>query len=84
MRQYENLEMFVHAESLPDQGALLDGELEAFIRIGVDFTENYYEIRLPLTPTAFGSTSPQDIWPDANEFDIDLTLLQEIKSQGFE
>lgn len=81
MRQYENIEMFVHAESLPDQLALVDGELEAFIRIGVDFTENYYEVRLPLSPTAFGSTSPADIWPDANEFDIDLALLQEIKSR---
>ncbi|KQC32606.1 SprA protein [Nonlabens sp. YIK11] len=81
MRQYENLEMFVHAESMVDKQPLLDGELEAFIRIGVDFTENYYEIRLPLTPTPFNSTSPEEIWPAANRFDIDLSLLQEIKSR---
>ncbi|WP_194850333.1 T9SS outer membrane translocon Sov/SprA [Nonlabens antarcticus] len=81
MRQYENLQMFVHAEALPNQGVLADGEMEAFIRIGVDFTNNYYEIRLPLSPTAFGTTTPSEIWPDANEFDIDLSLLQEIKSR---
>ncbi len=81
MRQYESLQMFVHAESLVDEMALVDGELEAFIRIGVDFTENFYEVRLPLNPTAFGSTNPLDIWPEANEFDIDLALLQAIKSQ---
>jgi cell surface protein SprA len=81
MRQYENLQMFVHAESLPNEVALADGELEAFIRIGIDFTNNYYEIRLPLSPTAFGTTNPSEIWPDANEFDIDLSLLQEIKSR---
>ncbi|WP_410503931.1 cell surface protein SprA [Nonlabens sp. Hel1_33_55] len=80
MRQYENLEMFVHAESLSDKQALVDGELEVFIRIGVDFTDNYYEVRLPLTPTPFGATDPTVIWPAANNFDIDLSLLQEIKS----
>jgi len=81
MRQYESLQMFVHAESLPNKDPLSDGELEAFIRIGIDFTNNYYEIRLPLTPTPFGTTTPSEIWPDANEFDIDLSLLQEIKSR---
>ncbi|BAO55141.1 T9SS outer membrane translocon Sov/SprA [Nonlabens marinus] len=81
MRQYENLQMFVHAESLVNDTPLNDGELEAFIRIGVDFTNNYYEVRIPLTTTPFGTTIPSEIWPAANEFDIDLSLLQEIKSR---
>lgn len=89
MRQYESLKMFVHAESVPGETPLQDDELQAFVRFGVDFTDNYYEVRLPLKPTFVdpailpGDTQtrdPQLIWPDANEFDIDLSLLQQIKA----
>ncbi len=80
MRQYESLRMFVHAESLVNEVAIADDELEAFIRIGIDYTDNYYEIRLPLKPTTFGTTVREEIWPEANEFNIDLALLQEIKA----
>ena len=34
MRQYENLEMFIHAESLVDEVPLADGEMVAFMRLG--------------------------------------------------
>jgi cell surface protein SprA len=81
MRQYESLQMFVHAESLVNEMSIADDELEAFVRIGVDFTQNYYEIRLPLKPTAFGTNLAEDIWPIANNFDIDLSLLQAIKAR---
>ena len=80
MRQYEALQMFVHAESLVNEMSAGDDELEAFIRIGVDYTQNFYEIRLPLKPTAFGTDVREEIWPQANNFDIDLALLQEIKA----
>lgn len=81
MRQYESLKMFVHAESLVNEISVDDDDLEAFIRIGVDFTQNFYEIRLPLKPTAFGTDVREEIWPVANNFDIDLALLQSIKAQ---
>jgi len=80
MRQYESLRMFVHAESLVNEVAIADDEMEAFVRIGLDYTDNYYEIRLPLKPTAFGTSVREEIWPEANEFNIDLSLLQEIKA----
>lgn len=80
MRQYEQLEMFVHAESLLNQVPLLDDQMEVFLRIGLDFTENFYEIRLPLKPTAFGTTVREEIWPQSNDIRIDLALLQQIKS----
>lgn len=80
MRQYKNLEMFIHAESLLNQVALKPGQLVAFIRIGIDFTENFYQIEVPLTPTLFGSTSAQDIWPESNRLNLSLDLLQEIKT----
>jgi cell surface protein SprA len=81
MRQYESLKMFVHAESLVNEMSIDDDELEAFIRIGVDFTQNFYEIRIPLKPTAFGTDVREEIWPQANEFDINLSLLQDLKAQ---
>ncbi|WP_124978828.1 T9SS outer membrane translocon Sov/SprA [Nonlabens xiamenensis] len=82
MRQYESLKMFVHADNgnLPGMTAA-DGELEAFVRMGVDFTQNYYEIRLPLEVTAPNTNVRGEVWPEANNFDIDLALLQEIKAR---
>lgn len=87
MRQYESLRMFVHAEATDNPNNLLDDQMEAFIRIGIDYTDNYYEVRLPLKPTpwvdanATATSNPAEIWPDANEFNIDLSLLQEIKTR---
>jgi cell surface protein SprA len=80
MRQYKNLEMFLHAESLINQPALRDGDLVAFIRLGNDLTQNYYEIEVPLNPTSFGATSAEEIWPIENRLNLPLALLQEVKS----
>ncbi|MFN4762434.1 cell surface protein SprA [Gillisia sp. Q332] len=81
MRQYKNLEMFLHAESLLNQIQLKDGQLIAFIRMGTDFTENYYQIEIPLTATMFGATSPEEIWPDSNRLLLSLDLLQKVKTK---
>lgn len=80
MRQYKNLEMFIHAESLVNRPALSDGELVAFIRIGTDFTNNFYQIEVPLKPTDFGAASSSEIWPDENRLNLPLELLQEVKA----
>ena len=81
MRQYENLEMFIHAESLQNEAALDDGEMVAFMRLGNDLSQNYYEIEIPLNPTSFGSTSREEVWPAANRIRLPLALLQEIKTR---
>ena len=81
MRQYENLEMFLHAESLPAPATTLeDGDLTAFIRMGSDFTDNFYQIEIPLTISELNSTAALDVWPEENNLDLPLSLLQEIKS----
>ncbi len=80
-RQYKNLEMFVHAEKVRNEDVVNYGDLTVFIRIGADFTENYYEYEIPLTFTPWG-TSPTDaqaIWPESNRFDIDLEQLVKVK-----
>ncbi|WP_298314297.1 cell surface protein SprA [uncultured Aquimarina sp.] len=81
MRQYENLEMFIHAENLPEQTTLTDGELVAFIRMGNDFTNNFYQIELPLDVTEDrNSRVPDEVWPIPNRLNLKLSLLQKIKS----
>lgn len=81
MRQYKNLEMFIHAESFENETALSDGELVAFIRMGNDLTNNYYEVQLPLDPTNFGTTNPEEIWPAANRLNLPLEQLQDVKTK---
>ncbi len=80
MRQYKNLEMFIHNESFVNEAALSDGDMVAFIRLGNDLTQNYYEVRIPLNTTAFGSTSAEDIWPIENRMLLPLELLQKVKA----
>lgn len=81
MRQYKNLEMFIHAESIQNETALDDGDLVAFIRMGNDLTDSYYEVQIPLLPTEFGNHSPEQVWPFANRLNLPLHLLQEAKTR---
>ena len=80
MRQYKKLRMFMHAEP-QDNGVLQDGDLVGFIRMGNDFTQNFYEIAVPLSVSS-GSLSPGVVWPEENEINIELNVLQTIKSIG--
>ena len=79
MRQYENLEMFLHAEPLPGL-ALNDGQLTAFIRMGNDFTNNFYQIEIPLEVSALSDSSADAVWPVANRLNLPLEFLREVKS----
>jgi len=80
MRQYENLEMFLHAESLPNETPLEDEELTAFIRMGGDFTNNFYQIELPLKVSPLNDDSENIVWPNENRLNLKLSLLQKIKA----
>lgn len=71
---YKNLNMFIHAESR-DGSVRRDGEVTAFVRLGTDFTQNYYEVEVPLEMTPLGTTNPRDIWPLNNEINIPLEAL---------
>ncbi|WP_416384491.1 T9SS outer membrane translocon Sov/SprA [Salinimicrobium sp. HB62] len=80
MRQYKNLEMFIHAEPLVNRLKWQEGELVAFMRIGTDFTDNFYQVEIPLKPTEYGAASASEIWPEENRMNLSLELLQEIKA----
>jgi cell surface protein SprA len=81
MRQFNNLKMFVHAEAGNNAEVLNKGDLTVFIRLGSDFTSNYYEYEIPLTPTDWytPATDVYSIWPDSNAFDIKLSVFQNLK-----
>ena len=79
IRQYKKLKMFVHAEAMEDMDAFKQGDLTAFIRLGTDFSGNYYEYEIPITPSNWNSTTKNEIWPTENMFDIELKKLQAAK-----
>ena len=85
MRQYKKLKMFLHAESFVNElenssEILKDGEMAAFLRFGNDFTQNYYEVELPLKVTSQNDAdSAEKIWPVENNLDLPLDLLTQIK-----
>lgn len=77
-RTYKKLQMFVHLEALANQ-TLNDGDLNAFLRIGTDNQDNYYEYVKPLKVTNPGTSDPYAIWPDANKIEVELELFQNAK-----
>ena len=87
MRQFNKLKMFLHVESLPNEKELKNDELIGFLRFGNDFTENFYQVEIPLKVTlpALDSksnclpVSADKVWPDENEIDLALDLLTAIK-----
>ena len=71
--RYKRLRMYFHAES-PDP-RIKTGDARAFIRIGTDYSQNYYEYSLPLTFTIPGSADAATqlgVWPEANNIDVAL------------
>ena len=81
IRSYKKLKMYIHAESLEGSDALNYGDLTCFIRLGSDFSDNYYEYEIPLIITAPGTTNPNDIWPDGNNMEITLDDLVNAKTK---
>ena len=84
MRQYKRLQMFVHAERpIDDPTHLQDHELTAFIRLGSDHTNNFYEYEIPLklTPHDGDHTDPWVVWPKENMFDFPLDKLIQVKNE---
>ena len=78
-RRYKRLKMFVHAERTADDPNIEDGDLTLFLRMGADFTDNYYEYEVPLHLTEWYTSDPNAIWPESNSLDIILEKLVDVK-----
>ena len=86
VRNYKTLKMFVHGEASTNTATPLhDNDLQVFIRLGTDFTDNYYEYDVPLQitqPGSYNGTNDADqtkVWPTANEMVIDFAKLTNAK-----
>ncbi len=89
LRQFKKLSMYVHAEQTATANPpLKDKDLTAVFRLGTDFQNNYYEIRIPLINTKLDAASKlgadtdrynDSLWNPANSLDVDLTKLTKIK-----
>ncbi|MBC8048001.1 MAG: cell surface protein SprA [Fimbriimonadaceae bacterium] len=86
LRKYGRLIMNVHGEELPGTSTgLTDGKLNIFIRLGSDFTNNYYEYTIPLDITEIATLPSlvdeaayrEAVW--ATLIDIPLDSLVEVK-----
>ncbi len=77
-RNYKRMEMYIHANRVENQPLVRDSEVTAFIRIGSDFVDNYYEYEVPLKVTTDGlynnasSADQATVWPTNNSMDITL------------
>jgi cell surface protein SprA len=77
---YGRIKMFLSAYNTNPTNVINDDELVAFIRLGTDFDENYYEIELPLKITPAGAPrTVEAIWPAENQIDLDLDDLYALK-----
>jgi len=73
---YGRIKMYLHANTDAD-----DGQMHAFVRFGTDFTQNYYEVEIPLKKSDPSAVpDPREIWPEENEIDLDLNELYALKA----
>lgn len=89
LRTYKRLQMFIHNEAfIDDVTGLQNGDVSAFIRLGSDIKNNYYEYEIPLAVTPpyvtskYNTNSTADrlkVWPEENMLDCDLDVLTTVK-----
>jgi cell surface protein SprA len=77
---YNNLRMFLHLDN-KSGSTNIDGKVSAFLRIGTDLSENYYEIeKLALiSSSANQNPSSEQVWLDQNNIDIPFQELRNLK-----
>ena len=88
LRNYKRLQMHIHAESLIDDVTnLKSGEMSAFVRLGTDVKNNYYEYEIPLTltpPGHYNNDLTSDrvmVWPEENYMALPLQSLVNLKKE---
>lgn len=84
-RKYKRLKLEIHAEEMEGY-PIKDDELTFFIRMGSDYSYNYYEYEIPLRLTPEGRYNGEieadryEVWPDANRMDVPLELFTNAKT----
>ena len=85
---FDRIRMFAHAERLPSNPMIKNGDMSMFVRFGSDFEKNYYEYEIPLTFSDETTTlSPlseeyaKEVWRIENALDFPKSLLVNIKTR---
>ncbi len=84
-RKYKRVKLFVHLEAaqssaILNPGILHNGDVQAVIRFGSDYINNYYEYDIPLTVTQPNAGQNQELlWPTGNELDVALQTFKNAK-----
>ena len=78
----KRLRMFVHMHNEQNES----GQVAAFMRIGTDFTDNYYEVEIPklqATQPGVGNNEGEQslVWPTENDLDIALEDFVNLKAE---
>ena len=79
IRRYGSLSMFLHAENKTRPDIVEKGVITAVLRIGQDFQNNFYEIRIPLRVTKGelnGKVVADSVWPADNELNLSLSIFK--------
>lgn len=89
LRRYKRLKLMSHLENKDPMVEIKDKEdISLFIRLGSDYTNNYYEYEVPLTysdTSAIKGLQPasreykDEVWNPENEIDLDLRTLIDLK-----
>jgi len=79
MLRYKRLRLFLHGDS--EDQSTRDGDVQTFLRIGTDYTQNYYQYSLPLVLTKPNDTSPDQVWPLANRIDVSFQDFIDAKAE---
>jgi cell surface protein SprA len=78
VRTYKKLKMFVHGEEIV-KNSMNNKDVTVFVRLGSDFTDNYYEYEIPLYLTQHGASTPEAVWPTTNDMEIVFQDLLDLK-----
>ncbi len=81
MRLFERIKMFIHASYSDSLPPIADGKVSLFMRLGSDFTSNYYEYEIPLSMSdpMLGLRDPANIWKVENNMDFSLEVMKQLK-----
>jgi cell surface protein SprA len=84
LRVFKNLQMFVHSEELDSiSNPIPTGGVKLFMRLGSDFSDNYYEYELPLVHSKdgdlIGDAYKMELWKNENEIQFSLKELTDLK-----
>ena len=83
--KYGRIKMYIHLEAAQSNtgfnpGVLNDNDVQAVVRLGQDYINNYYEYDIPLAVTQPNAGQDQNkLWPSSNNLDVALQTLKKAK-----